>query len=92
MISDSNNKDLESLDQTPNSLDSCSTPSKASMQHQSKIWLLSCLPNYHDPCLLINYIKLGKIGGLERGGGDIVERGRGEFLNHKPRERNSMTK
>jgi len=42
--------------------------------------------------LLINYIKLGKIGGLEREGGDIVERRRGEFLNHKPRERKSMTK
>jgi len=42
--------------------------------------------------LLINYIKLGKIGGLDRGRGDILERRRGEFLNHKPRERKSMIK
>jgi len=42
--------------------------------------------------LIINYINLGKIGGLEKGDGDIVERRRREFLNHKPRERKSMTK
>jgi len=42
--------------------------------------------------LLINYIKLGKIGGLERGGGDIVDRRRREFLNQKPRERKSLFK
>jgi hypothetical protein len=42
--------------------------------------------------LIINYIKLGNIGGLEREDGDIVERRRREFLNQKPRERKSMTK